>query len=254
MKWRKFLLAILEKEKNEYRVKGDLWQRKEKGQSNWTTVTNEGSIKALNYEFGKTISVPSPEEALKISKNESSLSKINNTIDKDLIGQDEEDAISKINKAIKGYNYLEAEQIGSGYDAIRVRNKVTGEYKDISLDNWSSDRDKEESEILKGFLSVNIGNSEYTEKYKQIQDLENKIKTAQPYKVPLIQKEINEAREELKDIDRKRKNDSRENKYKATAVFDKYAVDDINLNISKAIIKTEDLKRKQLSTLNMRLQ
>lgn len=232
------------KEKNEYRVKGDLWQRKEKGQSNWTTVTNEGSIKALNYEFGKTISVPSPEEALKISKNESSLSKINNTIDKDLIGQDEEDAISKINKAIKGYNYLEAEQIGAGYDAIRVRNKVTGEYKDISLDNWSSDRDKEESEILKGFLSVNIGNSEYTEKYKQIQDLENKIKTAQPYKVPLIQKEINEAREELKDIDRKRKNDSRENKYKATAVFDKYAVDDINLNISKAIIKTEDLKKK----------
>ena len=232
------------KEKNEYRVKGDSWQRKEKGQSDWTTVTNEGSIKALNYEFGKTINVPAPDEALKISKNESSLSKINNTIDKDLIGQDEEDAISKINKAIKGYNYLEAEQIGAGYDAIRVRNKVTGEYKDISLDNWSSDRDKEESEILKGFLSVNIGNSEYTEKYKQIQDLENKIKTAQPYKVPLIQKEINEAREELKDIDRKRKNDSRENKYKATAVFDKYAVDDINLNISKAVIKTEDLKKK----------
>lgn len=232
------------KEKNEYRVKGDLWQRKEKGQSDWTTVTNEGSIKALNYEFGKTINVPAPDEALKISKNESSLSKINNTIDKDLIGQDEEDAISKINKAIKGYNYLEAEQIGAGYDAIRVRNKVTGEYKDISLDNWSSDRDKEESEILKGFLSVNIGNSEYTEKYKQIQDLENKIKTAQPYKVPLIQKEINEAREELKDIDRKRKNDSRENKYKATAVFDKYAVDDINLNISKAVVKTEDLKKK----------
>ena len=43
------------KEENEYRIRNDVWQRKQKGQDNWTDLYSQGSISALNKEFGQKV-------------------------------------------------------------------------------------------------------------------------------------------------------------------------------------------------------
>jgi hypothetical protein len=50
---------------------------------------------------------------------------------------------------------FDIEETGAGYNAIRVRNKYTGEFKDINLNNWSAERNKDETELLKAFIKVN---------------------------------------------------------------------------------------------------
>jgi hypothetical protein len=192
------------------------------------------------------------EKDVKAVKKENDLNDILNSVDTELVGSNEDEVISKLQGKLKKYDYLQVEPAGFGYDAIKIKNNITGESKFINLDNWTTDRDSEESKLLKGFLEVNIANDEYIRKQKQVNDLRDRIeseKKTNPYNVVFLQKELDELLPQL-DKEREKKLDyMSKDKYRSAAAFDKYEIDRINDNITKTILKKEDIK-KQVSELN----
>jgi hypothetical protein len=209
----------------------------------------EKEFEKAHFEYVK--SGKYQEDIEKVQK-ENDLNDILNTVTTDLVGSNEDEVISKLQGKLKKYEYLEIEPAGRGYDGIKIKNNVTGESKFINLDNWTTDRDNEEAKLLKGFLEVNIVNDEYIKKQKQVNDLRDRIeseKKTNPYNVIFLQKELDELLPQL-DKEREKKLDyMSKDKYRSAASFDKYEIDRINDNITKTILKKEDIKR-EASELN----
>jgi len=95
-----------------------------------------------------------------------------NQINADFINDNEEDVVPKVQQLIKDYPYLQVNQSGVGYDELEIVNTVTNERKKINLENWTSDRDKEEAKRLSGFLDVQMTSKDYVNQYQKV----NKIK------------------------------------------------------------------------------
>ena len=100
------------KEENQYKIQGDKWLRKTPESDTWVTVTNEGSINALNNYFKKDISkIDSESEIskLKIDNNYSLLFNNNiKNINANFIGNEEEEVVSKLKKMFPskyGWNF-----------------------------------------------------------------------------------------------------------------------------------------------------
>ena len=192
------------------------------------------------------------QKDLEVAKKEKDLENVLNSVTTDLIGSNQDEVVSKLQDKLKNYDYLEVTPAGFGYDGIEIKNKITKESKFINLDNWTTDRDSEESKILKGFLEVNIVNDEYIKKQKQVDDLREKIeaeKKTNPYNVIFLQKQLNELVPQL-DKERAKKLDfMSKDQYRSAASFDKYEIERINNNITKTVLKKEDIK-KNISELN----
>jgi hypothetical protein len=80
------------KEKNEYRVDDGAWQRRQPGKSEWTTVTNEGSISSLNKQFNKSVKPMSEQQKAQVVnqvKLDSDLEqRLNQVVTGSLVSQD----------------------------------------------------------------------------------------------------------------------------------------------------------------------
>ena len=209
----------------------------------------EKEFEKAHFEYVKSGKYQKDVEAV---QKENDLNDILNSVTTDLVGSNEDDVISKLQGKLKKYDYLQIEPSGNLYDGIKIKNNITGESKFINLDNWTTDRDNEEAKLLKGFLEVNIVNDQYVKKQKQVNDLRDKIeveKKNNPYNVVFLQKELDELLPEL-DKEREKKLDyMSKDKYRSAASFDKYEVSRINDNITKTILKKEDIK-KEASDLN----
>ena len=209
----------------------------------------EKEFEKAHFEYVKSGKYQKDVEAV---QKENDLNDILNSVTTDLVGSNEDDVISKLQGKLKKYDYLQIEPSGNLYDGIKIKNNITGESKFINLDNWTTDRDNEEAKLLKGFLEVNIVNDQYVKKQKQVNDLRDKIeveKKNNPYNVVFLQKELDELLPEL-DKEREKKLDyMSKDKYRSAAAFDKYEVSRINDNITKTILKKEDIK-KEASDLN----
>ena len=101
-----------EKKDNKYRIKNGSWQRLVPGATEYSTITNEGSINALNNRYGKNIDAKKPivvkpkeiDPFLKVNSN--------------FLAQSEESAQQMLEKNFKGMGF-KFEQIGAG-DYIKV--------------------------------------------------------------------------------------------------------------------------------------
>jgi len=101
-----------EKKDNKYRIKNNSWERLVPGATEWSLISNEGSISALNRRYGKNIDakktiVVKPKEIdpfLKVNSN--------------FLAQSEESAQQMLEKNFKGMGFT-FEQIGAG-DYIKV--------------------------------------------------------------------------------------------------------------------------------------
>ena len=101
-----------EKKDNKYRIKNNSWERLVPGATEWSLISNEGSISALNRRYGKNIDakktiVVKPKEIdpfLKVNSN--------------FLAQSEESAQEMLEKNFKGMGFT-FEQIGAG-DYIKV--------------------------------------------------------------------------------------------------------------------------------------
>jgi hypothetical protein len=158
------------KEENKYRIVDNIWQRSvpnEKGEySDWTTITNEGSIKALNSKFKQNA-------GLDVVKTKQEYAKLGfKDINSDLIGGDEADAVPMLNKRYGNLGFKFEEGLG---DQMIVRSSIPGvKPLTINMDSWDSEKDANNAAILKAYLSQNALTKErekevsFTEQYQNI--------------------------------------------------------------------------------------
>ena len=206
------------------------------------TPTEKAAQTVFKQDFS-ALDVNSPEYLNRKAEQD----KINNSIsnvDLNLVGMDEEEAVPKLKQSIKDYWYLEVDESGAGYDEVLVRNKVTGESKKISLDNWTTDRDNEESKILRGFLDTQMNTKGYTEAYKRVNDLRSEIADATPTDRIALTEKLVDAQAKLTEEKNKRAAYVRGDKYLSAAIYDKNAQENIKTDLAVTQLRTEDYKEK----------
>jgi hypothetical protein len=206
------------------------------------TPTEKAAQTVFKQNFS-ALDVNSPEYLKRKAEQE----KVNNSIsnvDLNLVGMDEEEAVPKLKQSIKDYWYLEVDESGAGYDEVLVRNKVTGESKKISLDNWTTDRDNEESKILRGFLDTQMNTKGYTEAYKRVNDLRSEIADATPTDRIALTEKLVDAQAKLTEEKNKRAAYVRGDKYLSAAIYDKNAQENIKTDLAVTQLRTEDYKEK----------
>ena len=133
-----------EKKDNKYRIKNNSWERLVPGATEWSSITNEGSINALNNRYGQNIDVKKPivvkpkeiDPFLKINTN--------------FLAQSEESAQQMLEKNFKGMGFT-FEQTGVGTDYITVTPNNGAKPMTFSFDEKSSD----EAVKLQSYLRLN---------------------------------------------------------------------------------------------------
>ena len=117
-----------EKKNNKYRTKDGAWERQVEKRTEWSPITNEGSISALNRRYGKNIDakkniVVKPKEIdpfLKVNSN--------------FLAQSEESAQEMLEKNFKSMGFT-FEQTGVGGDYIKVTPNNGNEPRTFSFNN-----------------------------------------------------------------------------------------------------------------------
>ena len=175
------------------------------------------------------------------------------SINKDLLNSDEEELVPKLQKMFKGTDndIFDFEQVGVGYDKIRITNKYTGEPIDINIDNWSEKRNSEEAKLLKGFIDVNLQFKDQAINKKKIADLQKRQYEATPTDKILIQQQIDELQKDVDADETLKKNYAlSQGKHTAQAIYNKEDVKAISNTItakkSSAVVLKEDKKQLDL--------
>lgn len=140
----------------EYLISPDnLWQVKRPGSSEFFTITDPNSVKALNSYFKQNAEVFDDKKAVEIknknNKTKELLYRINK-INNNLISGSEEEAQDFLEKLFPEYEF---KQFGLLTNNIRVKSKSNE--IEISLSNWSDESNESEKLRLKNFLRENIG-------------------------------------------------------------------------------------------------
>lgn len=165
-------------------------------------------------------------------------------IDSSLVGLDEGDVVPKINEAIKGYDYLEVQESGMGYDEVLIRNKVTGESRRVNLDNWTTDRNNEEAKILRGWLEAQMYSKEYTDAFKKVNYLRDQIQNATPTEKISLTEQLLNAQSALNKEKVKREAYVRGDKYLSSAIYDKNAQENVKVDLARTQLRTEEFIEK----------
>jgi hypothetical protein len=165
----------------------------------------------------------------------------------DFVNDNEGDVVPVVQQIIKDYPYLQVAESGFGYDELRIVNTITGEDAIVNLENWSSGRDKEEANILKGFLDVQMNSKNYVEQKQKVDKLQAQMQTATPtQRIELSQKMLEE-KAKLNELSTGRYNYAKNDKYKAAAIYDKNAKENIKTDFAKIQIQTIDYSEKAKS-------
>ena len=142
------------KEQNEYKVENGQWKRRTPESDTWVTVTNKGSINALNNQFKKDIAPI--EDKSQISKlNDQNQYEVDfarnlKSIGGNFVGKEEEEVVKELRKrfpASKGWSF---EETGAG-DKIEVT-APTGNKEVFILDNYTWNQDSSEAARLRGWM------------------------------------------------------------------------------------------------------
>ena len=145
------------KEENEYRIRNNVWQRKQKGQDDWTDLYSQGSISALNKEFGQKVKYDAARDKFSGAsedvqlKEKKYLDQNINSINSKLIGNEEKEVVDNLRKKFPGFTF---NQEGTFTDEIKVQ-APNKEITYISLDNWTDDDDNAQAQKLRGFIRTN---------------------------------------------------------------------------------------------------
>jgi hypothetical protein len=142
-------------ENREYRVSDGNWVRKDKGTNNWVTITNEDNINYLNSQFKQNVKPFSSKTEIERAKDYNNLDKqFNNnlkSINSKMIDMSEGDVVPQLQKLFPAFTFEESK---AGADRVMVT-APNGVKKEFFLDNYTWSQDKEQADLLRGFL---IGN------------------------------------------------------------------------------------------------
>lgn len=194
--------------------------------------------------FDKSFGVVSEAEYQKRKAASESIDAKVNQITPDFINDNEEDVVPKVQDLIKDYPYLQVSQSGNMYDELEIKNTITGESKKINLENWTSDRDKEEAKRLQGFLDIQMSTKDYTYQYDKVNKLKEQMATATPTERINLSQQLLEEQAKLTDLKNGRYNKARADKYKEAAIYDKNAAENIKTEYAKLQIRSIDYAEK----------
>ena len=170
------------KEDNEYRIselpitKEKVWEVKRKGQGDFTVISDEGSINALNNWTGNKVE-PSDDAKTKreaqIARQESAINSFK-LVNSKMFDLAEEDAVPYLQKMYGKYGFNFSESGLLGKDEVTVTSSRGGEPITFSLDNWSEGANASESAKLRRWMIENQSTGDYIDKereaVKQAQD------------------------------------------------------------------------------------
>jgi hypothetical protein len=167
------------KEDNEYRIselpitKEKVWEVKRKGQGNFTVISDEGSINALNNWTGNKVE-PSDDAKTKreaqIARKESAAN-VNTfkLVNSKMFDLSEEDAVPYLQKMYSkyGFNFSESGLLGKDEVTATASN---GEKITLSLDNWTQGADAAdavEAAALRKWMIENQSTGDYIDKERE---------------------------------------------------------------------------------------
>ena len=206
------------------------------------TASQKAEQKLFETSFG-ALDVNDPEYLRRKAQSEK-IDKSLSLVTPDFVNDNEGDVVPVVQRIIKDYPYLQVAESGFGYDELRIVNTVTGEDAIVNLENWSSSRDKEEANILRGFLDVQMNSKDYIEQKQKVDKLQAQMQTATPtQRIELSQKMLEE-KAKLNELSTGRYNYAKNDKYKAAAIYDKNAKENIKTDFAKLQIQSIDYSEK----------
>jgi hypothetical protein len=170
-----------------------------------------------------------------------------NQINADFINDNEEDVVPKVQQLIKDYPYLQVNQSGAGYDELEIVNTITNERKKINLENWTSDRDKEEAKILSGFLDVQMTSKDYVNQYQKVNKIKEQMQSATPTQRIELSQQLLDEQAKLQDLSNGRYNYAKNDKYKSSAIYDKNAKENVKTDFARLQLQSIDYAEKAKS-------
>lgn len=149
------------KEENKYRVSElqngqKVWEVQRVGQKDYTVISDQGSIDALNRQFDQKIEYTEDAQSKReaqINRRESAAEDFK-TVTGNLVGKESDEVAAYLTK-MYGDRGFKFHPTGLLTDNIRVTAEGTGRSEVFMLDNWSDDTDSAEALKLRKFLSEN---------------------------------------------------------------------------------------------------
>ena len=142
-------------ENREYRVSDGNWIRKDKGTDNWVTITDEKNISYLNSQFKQDVKPFKSKAEVDKAKDYNNLEKQfqNNLsyINSKLVDQSEESVVPKLQQLFPAFKF---EQSQAGADRVMVT-APNGKQEEFLLDNYTFSQDKQQADMLRGWLNSN---------------------------------------------------------------------------------------------------
>lgn len=145
------------KEKNEYRIKEGIWQRRQPGQDDWTNLHSKASITSLNNQFNQNVKYDAARDKFSGVSEDVQLKEKKyvdqniNSINSKLIGQEEDEVIKNLKQKFPDFKFGAR---GLLTDELMVQ-APNGEFTTISLDNFTDENDNAQAQKLRGFIRTN---------------------------------------------------------------------------------------------------
>ena len=162
------------KEDNEYRIselpitKEKVWEVKRKGQKEFTVISDEGSINALNNWTGNKVEPNDDAKAKRDAQIARQESAVNNfkLVNSKMFDLAEEDAVPYLQKMYSKYGFNFAQSGLLGKDEVTAT-ASNGERITLSLDNWTQGADASESAKLRRWMIENQSTGDYIDKERE---------------------------------------------------------------------------------------
>lgn len=170
------------KEDNEYKIselpitKEKVWEVKRKGQGEFTVISDEGSINALNNWTGNKVEPNNDAKTKRDAQIARQESAVNNfkLVNSKMFDLAEEDAVPYLQKMYGKYGFNFSESGDLLKDEVTVTSKNGGKPFTVSLDNWTQGADASEAAALRRWMIENQSTGDYIDKerkaVKQAQD------------------------------------------------------------------------------------
>lgn len=164
------------KQENEYRItqlpitKEKVWEVRRKGQKEFTTISDEGSINSLNRWTGNQVEVSNDAKAKRDAEIKRQESAVNNfkLVNSRMFDLAEGDAVPYLQKLYGKYGFTFAESGLFGKDEVTVTSKNGGQPMTFSLDNWTQGADASEASKLRRWMIENQYNDDYIDRERQV--------------------------------------------------------------------------------------
>ena len=218
----------------------------------WSDINDPGRAKALDGYFLKLDT--ESDEYKAAAKTDRDRITVVNKISDTFVADSEEDVVPMLQKILKsaggGANMFKVEEYAAGSDQMLITNKLTGDSRVISLDNWTTDRDKSEANILRSFIDYSLKTSEYSKALSNKQRLEDEaFYNRGKYVSPEDKKRLEDARLELANQEKNRREILKQYPELGSSMFNAVTAQNISTEIAQYSASSEsfksDLKEKQ---------